>query len=188
MTSNKMISYDIPEKTLSSELIYKGKAFSLYSDLVLLPDGRQTKKDVVLYPEAVAVLAFNEEKKIVLEKQYRYSVKQFLYEIPAGKLDDPKEDPLEAAKRELLEETGFLAGKLTYLFSYFPAVGYSTEKIYVFKAENLNLKKQDLDEDEFIEVFFYSIDKVLNMIKNGEIMDAKTILSVLYYVKFFEKR
>ncbi len=184
MTSNNKISSNILEKTLLSELIYRGKAFSIYSDTVLLPDGRQTNKDVVKYPEAVAILAFNDDKKIILEKQYRYSVKQCLYEIPAGKIDNPEEEPIQAARRELLEETGFISEKLTYLFSYFPAVGYSTERIYVFKAENLKLAEQSPDEDEFIEVLFYSIDEVMNMIRDGIIMDAKTILSVLYYINF----
>ncbi|MCX7820634.1 MAG: NUDIX hydrolase [Brevinematales bacterium] len=187
MTSSRMTSDKIPEKTLSSEIIYKGKAFSLYSDIVLLPDGRNAKKDIVNYPEAVAILAFQGDK-IILERQYRYSVKNFLYEIPAGKIDNPEENPIDAAKRELLEETGFVSDKLTYLFSYFPAVGYSTEKIHLFKAENLKLEKQHLDEDEFIEVLFFKIEDVVDMIKNGEIMDAKTILGVLYYINFFYKK
>ncbi len=181
MTSNKMTSDNIPEKTISSYKIYQGKAFSLYSDLVLLPDGRTTKKDVVSYPEAVAILAFNEEGKIILEKQYRYSVKDFVYEIPAGKIDNQEENPENAARRELLEETGFYAHQITYLFSYFPAVGYSTEKIHVYKAETLEQKSRNLDEDEFIDIAFISPEELYKMITNGEIKDAKTIISFLYW-------
>jgi len=178
---------DKKEETLSSELIYKGKSFSFYSDLIKLPDGRTAKRDYVKYPEAVVIIPFLDEKNIIFEKQYRYPVLNFLYELPAGKIDDIEETKIEAAQRELLEETGYRAKNLEYLISYYPAVGYSSEIIHVFKASDLTKEEQLLDEDEFIETITFSLEESLEMIKKKEIKDAKTILSLLYYITFCQK-
>lgn len=185
MKSSNPTSNEMKEERISSKIIHKGKAFSFCSDLVRLPDGNTTVKDYVKYPEAVAILAFLDERKIILERQYRYPVGRLLYEIPAGKIDDPSETKENAAKRELLEETGFIAKRLRHLFSYLPAVGYSTEIIHVFEARELQKSSKDPDADEFIEVVYFDFDEVLNKIKSSEILDAKTIISVLFYERFF---
>ncbi len=184
MKLSNPLSDNYKEETLSSELIYKGKSFSFFTDSVKFPDGRMAKRDYVNYPEAVVIIAFPEKEKIILERQYRYPVKKILYELPAGKIDNNEENKFEAAKRELLEETGFRAKNFKYLFSYFPAVGYSTEKIHVFTATELTREKQNLDDDEAIEVEIFSLEQCLQMIKNKEIEDAKTILSILFYQTF----
>jgi ADP-ribose pyrophosphatase len=185
--SNNYISDDKTEVLVSSETIYKGKAFSFCSDIVKLPNGKMARKDYVKYPQAVAILAFLNDKRIILEKQFRYPVGKLLYEIPAGKIDDPLEPKEKAAERELLEETGFKANRMEYLFSYFPAVGYSSEVIHVFKAAEITKESQDLDEDEFIDVISMELDEVVEKIKNHEIEDAKTIISILYFCTFCRK-
>ncbi|MGC8765143.1 MAG: NUDIX hydrolase [Brevinematia bacterium] len=185
MKSNNHLLNESIEQTISSELIYKGKSFSFFTDTVRFWDDRIIKRDYVNYPEAVVILAFLDNEKVILERQYRYPVKKLLYELPAGKIDNFEETKIEAAQRELLEETGYKASNLEYLISYFPAVGYSTERIHVFKATELIKEKQLLDEDEVIEIEIFSIDDCLKMIRKNEIEDAKTILSILYYNTFY---
>lgn len=179
MRSNKPISNNLPEKTVSRTELYRGRSFSFYSDEVLLPNGKKSVKDYVKYPEAVAILPFVSKDEIILVRQFRYSIGKTIYEIPAGKIDDPKENKQKAAGRELLEETGYQAKKMKYLFSYYPCAGYSTEMIHIFRAEDLVQKEQDPDDDEFIQPETVPFHKALEWVRSGKIVDSKTIIALL---------
>lgn len=179
MRSNSPTSSKLAEKTVSRTELYRGKSFSFHTDEVLLPDGRKGRRDYVKYPEAVAILPFVDRDRIILVRQYRYSLGKAIYEIPAGKIDDPKEKKQKAAVRELLEETGHLAKKMKYLFSYYPCAGYSTEKIHIFRAEGLQPGKQNTDEDEFIQLETVSFRRALDWVRSGRIEDSKTIIALL---------
>ncbi len=168
------------EETIESRLIYDSGSYSFFSDKIKLPDGGVVDKNYVKYPEAVAIIPFINENEIILVEQYRYPIKLVTLEIPAGKIDNPNEARHEAALRELLEETGYRAESLEYLFSYFPCPGYSTEILHIHTAHGLIKETQCLDRDEFIYVKISKLDEVLNMIRKGEIVDSKTIISILY--------
>lgn len=159
---------------VESKLIYKGRAFSLFSDKITY-NNRTMTKDVVNYPDAVAVIPIIDKNKFVLIKQFRYPVKDELIEVPAGKLEEG-EDVIEGARRELEEETGYRAGKLKKIYEYYPAVGYSSEKIHIVLATNLTLHQKNLDEDEFTEVVILDYDEIMKMIRENQIKDAKTII------------
>lgn len=164
-------------RVVESNLIYKGKAFSFYSDRIEY-NNKVMSKDFVLYPDAVAVLPVLDKDKFVMIKQFRYPVKEELLEIPAGKLE-PGEDPLQGAIRELEEETGYRARKVKKIYEYYPAVGYSSEKIHVVVATDLEETQKNLDEDEFTEVVILSFDEIISMIEENRIKDAKTVLTFL---------
>ncbi|MCW4012592.1 MAG: NUDIX hydrolase [Candidatus Bathyarchaeota archaeon] len=168
------------EKTISSTLIKKGKHFSFYNDQVVLPNGRETERNIVKHPGAVAIIAVHEDE-IVLIKQYRYATEKYLLEIPAGTLE-PCEDPYQCAVRELQEETGYAASSWSRLFQSYMVPGYSDEILYFFLAEGLTSVKANPEDDEDIEVRRYGVDEVLNMIESNEIEDAKTIMAVLSYL------
>lgn len=179
MRSSKATSSNLPEKTLSKTELHRGRSFSFFSDEVLLPNGKKGVKDYVKYPEAVAILPFVDSENIVLVRQFRYAVGKTIYEIPAGKIDDPKESKQKAAGRELREETGYHAKKMRYLFSYYPCAGYSTEMIHIFRADGLTQKEQSPDEDEFIQPEIVPFRKALEWVNSGKIVDSKTIIAIL---------
>jgi ADP-ribose pyrophosphatase len=166
---------------IESREIYRGRAFSFYSDRIVY-NGKEMVKDYVAYPEAVAIIPVYGDRFILIG-QFRYSIRQYIYEIPAGKMEKG-ENPEECAIRELEEETGFRARRVEKLFEYYPAVGYSSEKIHVFVAYDLVETSKNLDEDEFTDVKLFSYDEVVNMIRRNEIRDAKTIIAFLWYDKF----
>ncbi|MDH7479581.1 MAG: NUDIX hydrolase, partial [Syntrophomonadaceae bacterium] len=139
------------EETIDSKRIFTGKMVSLRVDRVKLPSGQTATREVVEHPGAVALIAVNQQGEMVLVKQYRQPVGKVLLEIPAGKLQ-PGEDPVECARRELLEETGYAAGGLELLTAYYTTPGFSDEKMYLFLATELAEGKAALDEDEFLEV------------------------------------
>ncbi len=159
--------------------IYEGKilGLSIY-DLVI--EGRKVKREMIEHRGAAAILAFDEKNKLILVKQHRYP-HGYVIEIPAGTLEK-KEDPKKCAFRELEEETGYSAKKMTPLITYYPSIGYNTEAIHCFVASELK-KNTDLklDEDEILSVVKMDFKKVITMIKNGKIQDSKTICAVLTY-------
>lgn len=168
---------DFTEKLLASRTVHEGNIVKLRVDTVALPDGRSGTREVVEYAGAVAVVPVNENKELLLVRQYRHAVGKTLLEIPAGKLE-PEEDPETCAQRELLEETGFEAGHLERLFSFFSTPGFTTEKLHLFLAAQLKLGKQNLDEDEFIDVVTVPLKQALEMIWSGEICDGKSIAGI----------
>jgi ADP-ribose pyrophosphatase len=168
------------EETISSTLLQKGKSFSFYHDKVRLPNGRETERNIVKHPGAVAIIAIQDDE-VVLLKQYRYATGKYLLEIPAGTLEEG-EDPYQCAVRELQEETGYAASSWNKLFQCYMVPGYSDEILYFYLAEGLTNIGSNPEDDEDIEIKRYGIEEVLDLIEKNEIMDAKTIMGVLSYL------
>lgn len=167
------------ERQLSSERIFDGKVLHVYRDVAALPNGRTSDREVIRHVGAVAVVPLTEAGEVICVRQYRYAPGKVLLEIPAGKLDSKQEDHVEAALRELREETGARCEKLTYLGPLYPAVGYSDELIDMYVAEGLTLGETDPDEDEFIDVVRIPLEELVDMILRGEVPDAKTQAALL---------
>jgi ADP-ribose pyrophosphatase len=167
------------EERISGEVVYAGKFFKVYKDVVRLPDGTQGMRDYLRHPGAVAIVALTAEGHVVLERQYRYPLGRDLVEIPAGKLEQG-EAHLETGKRELLEETGYTAANWTYLGMVHNAVGYSDEGIELWLATGLTRGQANLDEGEFLEVFTLPFDEALAMAADGRISDVKTIIGLFW--------
>lgn len=173
---------DFKEEKVSSRLVYEGKILSLYVDDVRLPDGKGSKRECVRHCGGAAVL-FVKDGKVALVKQYRYLYGKEIYEIPAGKMDKG-EQPKASAQRELLEETGYRA-EIKHLLDIYPSPGYTDEIIHIFVAEGGEYVGEKLDEGEYLNCEFFTVDSVLKMIEDGEITDAKTVSAVYKYL--FEK-
>ena len=168
------------EETISSKLLHKGRNFSFKTDTVQLKNGKQTTRDIVEHPGAVAIIPIQGEE-IALIQQYRYAAGKTLLEIPAGTLE-PGEDPLACAVRELREETGYAASNWDKLLSCYMAPGYSSEVIHFYVAEGLNQIGGTPEEDEDIEVVLKGFNETLVMIEENIIEDAKTIIGILAYL------
>ena len=169
---------DHKEKMISSKRIYEGRIINLRVDTVTLPNGKTSKREIVEYAGAVAVVPMNKNGELLLVRKYRYAVGQTLLEIPAGKIE-PGEDYAVSAGRELLEETGFTASNLKPLISFYSTPGFTNEQIHLFLATDLKLKKQKLDDDEFIDVVTVTLKQALEMIWSGKICDAKSVAGIL---------
>jgi ADP-ribose pyrophosphatase len=166
------------EKTLESKRVYEGRIINLRLDSVVLENGNTAMREVVEHPGAVGIVALKENGDIVMVKQYRKAVEQVLLELPAGKLEQG-ENPLDCAARELTEETGYTAGDLRYLVSFYTSPGFSNEIMHMFLATNLKEGKNDPDDDEMVETVEISRDRAMDMILKGEIKDGKTIAGIL---------
>ena len=174
------------EVITNTRYAYSGRLLKLQVAKVKLPNGRETTREIVEHPGAVAVLPLLDSTRILVTKQYRAAARKHLVEIPAGTLE-PAESPLSCAKRELAEETGYTAKQLRKLFSCYLAPGYSTEKIHFFLARRLVRTKAKQAEDESITVRAMSLHEGLRAIDRGAIQDAKTICG-LYYLATHRKR
>lgn len=163
----------------SKKQAYECKIFTVWEEDVLLPDGKTVKQSWIDHKPTVAVVALNAQNEILLIRQFRNATKQMLLEIPAGSMDNGPESAVECARRELAEETGFRAGKLTELFAGFLLPGYCNEYMYFFLAEDLAFEPLKPDEDEFIEVIPTSFDKAFDLLHHGKIPDAKTALGLM---------
>lgn len=170
---------NLEEKYLSRTEIYDGTVLKVVKDKVLLPDGKEAFREFCLHIGAVCVIAVTSEGKILMERQYRYAHRRVFFEIPAGKLDYKGEDLREAAQRELREETGATAGKLTYLGHISTSPALIDERIALFLAEDLSFGERELDEDEFLDVEEVELDKLVDMVMSGEIEDSKTQIAIL---------
>jgi len=166
------------EKTLESKRVYEGRIINLRLDSVVLENGNTAMREVVEHPGAVGIVALKENGDIVMVKQYRKAVEQVLLELPAGKLEQG-ENPLDCAARELTEETGYTAGDLRYLVSFYTSPGFSNEVMHMFLATDLKEGKNDPDDDEMVETVEISRDRAMDMILKGEIKDGKTIAGIL---------
>ncbi|WP_276905808.1 NUDIX hydrolase [Peptoniphilus duerdenii] len=173
---------EIIERTIKSEKVYSGKILSVKLSTVELPDQKYSKREIVLHDNAVAVVAIHDDK-ILLVKQYRISVDKIIYEVPAGMIEHD-ENPKDAALRELEEETGYRAKNIEYLTEFYSTPGFCTEKLSIFYAKDLEFVGQNLDEGENLEVVEMPLEEAMSMIESGEIMDGKTISSILFYDKF----
>jgi ADP-ribose pyrophosphatase len=181
-----------PAKVVSSVLAYEVPLFKVFTDQVLEKGAdKPVRRDIIRHNGSVVVLAVDNSKSkkdplIVIERQYRHAAGQFLYEIPAGKVDEG-EDRLAAAKRELIEETGFRAKKWTKLTRYFASPGFLGEWMQVFLAEGLITGKAKPEADEKIEIYQIRLSEILRLIERGEIRDGKTLVSVMLYARLRKK-
>ena len=161
------------EKTLKEKEIFDGKIIRVHLDDVELDDGTKTFREVVEHSGGVCVVALTDEDELLMVRQYRYPFHRELLEVPAGKLE-VGEDPLEAGKRELEEETGHVAGEFHKLGVFYPTPGYCGEIIHLYAAWNLTETHMHLDEGEFLEVEKIPLENAVDMVMNGEIPDGKT--------------
>ncbi|GAF66736.1 putative phosphohydrolase [Bacillus sp. TS-2] len=175
------------EKTISKKEIYKGKIINLQLEEVQLPNGNTSSREIVKHPGAVGVIALTKDYKIIMVRQYRKALEKILIEIPAGKLD-AGEKPIDCAKRELEEETGYHATSLEYIVSFYTSPGFADEKIYLYFAEHLTTGVKKPDEDEFLDLLEVSLEEAEQMIENEEIHDAKTIYAVSYVKGLLEAK
>lgn len=169
----------LEEEFLKREQIYDGRVLNVVCDTVRLPDGKEATRELCLHIGAVAVLPLLSDKTVILEKQYRHAHGRVMLEIPAGKLNSKDEDRLEAAKRELREETGAVAKKWTELGMLIPTPAIVNEKIWMFLAEDIEFTDTELDDDEFIDVVRIPLDELCKMVMRGEVADAKTQICAL---------
>lgn len=167
------------EKQISREEIFKGVAMHLVRDRIELPDGSESLREISLHNGASAVLPLLPDNRVIMVKQYRYAHGKVMLEIPAGKLDTPDEPHLDAAKRELLEETGASAESYTYLGSIAPSPALLNEVIHIYMAEGISIGESHPDTGEFLEVEYYTLDELYKMVMSGEIDDAKTQIAIL---------
>ena len=170
---------DLTEKQISREKIYDGHILHVVRDTVELPNGKEAPREVCLHIGAVAVVPLTEDGCVIVEKQYRYPHSRVFLEIPAGKLDSKDEIPLEAARRELREETGAIAESFTYLGKFIPSPAILSEVIHLYLAEGLTFGERELDDDEFLEVEKIPLDTLYEMVMRGEIEDGKTQVGIL---------
>lgn len=167
------------EKCVKSTEIFKGKVVNLFLDEIELPNGEHSTREYIKHNGTVAVLPLDSDGNVYLVEQYRYPFGKVLTEIPAGKLDSPNEDHLEAAKRELREETGLTSDKITYLGEFIGSAAIIGETIYIYLAEELKSGEQDLDDDEFLNVFKMPLSELVGKVMSGEITDGKTVYAAL---------
>ena len=173
---------DFVEKTLEDQLIYDGAVVKLHKYTVALPNGQTAYREIVRHTGAVCVLPLTDDNEVICVRQFRFPFGKMLTELPAGKLDSPDEDPLEAARRELREETGAVAGKMTYLGDLYPSVAIFDENIRMYLATELSFGETDPDDDEFLDILRIPLDELVAQILRGEITDAKTQTAVLKVV------
>ena len=169
-------------KVLSSKVAYRGPAFWVTIDEVLEPSGLRTRRDIVHHSGSVVILVADDgcpEPKVLLERQYRHAAEQYLWELPAGR-KEKGEDELVAAKRELLEETGYSATKWKRILRFFASPGFLAEPMSVFLAQGLKKGKAQPEADEVISMRWLPLSRAVRMINHGTIRDAKTISSVLW--------
>jgi ADP-ribose pyrophosphatase len=180
------------ETLISSKVVYQGPLFRVLHDKLLEPGGKPSERDVIRHNGSVVILAVDKRKNkkdpwIVMEHQYRHAAKQFLWELPAGKLE-PGEDPLIGAQRELEEETGYRAKKWKPLVEYYGSPGFLGESMKVFLAEGLVAGDAHPEDDEDIEFRLVKLSEIVEMIEKGAIKDGKTLCSVLLYARRIAKK
>ncbi|MBQ7339556.1 MAG: NUDIX hydrolase [Clostridia bacterium] len=172
---------DFEEKTLESQRIYEGKILSLKKDKVLLPNGETSYREIVEHNGGSTVIA-EKDGKILLVSQFRYAYKEQIWEIPAGKIDKG-ETPDKTAIRELEEECGYRAGSVKLLFEVYPTPGYTSEKIYIYKASDLVKTQTHFDDDENLTSKWFTKEELADMISKGVIKDGKTLIALLFVLK-----
>jgi ADP-ribose pyrophosphatase len=191
-SASKKTSSKRPEvEVISSKLSYEGPLFRVYTDEIL-ENGRRVMRDVVRHNGSIVVLAIDDTKSkrdplIVMERQYRHAAKEYLLEVPAGKMEEG-EDPLAGAKRELLEETGFRAARWRKLVRYFASPGFLGEWMQVYIAEGLTVGEAQPEYDEQLEIEMIPLSKLLGMIEEGKVHDGKTLISVMLYDRLRQRQ
>lgn len=172
----------LPDYLANSKVAYDGKRFKVVTTHQVGHSGKQRLREIVVHPGAVLILPLLSDGRVVMIKNFRVSVNKYLWELPAGTLEIG-EPPLECAKRELIEETGYEGGEFIFLTDYFTSPGMCNERMYTYVAKNLTLKQQQLEDGEYIEVSLLTWDEINAYIDSGEIEDAKTLLTLLLWQK-----
>ncbi len=170
---------ELVEKKVARKEIYNGKVLKVVCDDVLLPNGEKNIREFCLHVGGVCIIPILPDGRVIMERQFRYAHGRVFFEIPAGKLDYPDEDILSAAERELREETGAVAGKMTFLGAIDTTPALINEKIYLYMAEDLVFTEKELDEDEFLTTEYVTLSELYGMVMKGEIRDAKTQIAIL---------
>jgi ADP-ribose pyrophosphatase len=172
-------------KVISSKIAYKGKVFNVFTDTLIEPGGHRNVRDIIRHNGSVVILAVDESKNpadpdVILERQYRHAAGQFLIELPAGSRD-AGEAPLAAAKRELIEETGYRAKRWTMLLRYFASPGFLGEWMQIYLARDIRQGEAKLEEDENLEVFRMPLSEAMKLVAEGKIHDGKTLVGLSLY-------
>lgn len=176
------MNYDshLIETEVSSETVFKGALLQVRKDIVQLPNQAESVREYIVHPGAVVILAFLDNGSLLFERQFRYPLRRVFLELPAGKID-PGEAILDTARRELLEETGYVASSWEYLGVMHPCIGYSDERIEIFEARGLKLTgEKQLDHNEFLDVIELAPAAAKEAVWKGEITDAKSITALFW--------
>jgi ADP-ribose pyrophosphatase len=171
------------EKTLSSEVIFEGRAVKLRVDTVMVPSGRETTREIVEHSECVAIVAIDADDNVLLVSQFRKPIEKELLEIPAGCIE-PGEDPATAVRRELQEETGYFPEKLQQLGGSYSSPGYCTEYLYLYLATDLIPSSLTADDTEDISLIRMPTDQIPSLVTSGKICDAKSIAGLLTFLEY----
>ncbi|MGI6709895.1 MAG: NUDIX hydrolase [Bacilli bacterium] len=174
------------EKQVKKKYVFMGKVFKARDDEVALCNQKTVNREVIEHPGGACAIVVNKNDEIFLVKQYRYALSEMTFEIPAGKLEK-NEKPLDCILRELIEEVGVKAKTINFLGEYYPSPGISNEKIYIFYTDDFETTKNNLDENEFLDVELIKISEVIEMIDSGKIKDMKTVVAVLKYITLKNK-
>lgn len=172
----------LKEVKVDGETAYEGHFLKVQRDTVRLPDGKTSKREYIRHPGAVVILPLFDDGSILLERQFRYPLNDVFIEYPAGKID-PNEDPLECAKRELQEETGYTAHEWQFVCTIHNAIAYSDEHLDIFLARGLIAGESKLDEGEFLETFKATVPEMLGWIREGKVTDVKTVIGTFWLEK-----
>lgn len=175
-------SQDLTETQVSSRNVFDGELLHVYQDQARMPDGKVKVREYITHPGAVVIIPLLDNGELVLERQHRYPLHRDFFELPAGKIDQD-EEPLSCAKRELLEETGYIAHNWRYLATLHPCIGYSDEKLIYYLATGLTLREANLDEGEHLEVFTLPLKTALEWVKAGKITDNKSVSGLFWAEK-----
>ena len=174
----------LTETTIQTDPVFRGNFLAVNRDVARLPDGSTSTREYVLHPGASAMIAIADDERILIERQFRYSMGRVYVEIPAGKID-PGETSIETARRELLEETGYEAGRWGFLTQLHPAIGFSNELMDLFLARDLIQRAQKLDQEEFLELDWVTLGWLMDEVRAGRLPDAKTQLATHWLDKMF---
>ncbi|WP_413560012.1 NUDIX domain-containing protein [Bdellovibrio sp. HCB209] len=172
----------LEEKTISSRQVFKGRFLKIEQDQVQAPNGKIYHREYILHPGAAMMIPLLPNGNVVMVHQYRHAVKQVMLEFPAGKRDRG-EDSLVTAKRELSEETGYIANDWKFLTAIHPVIGYSNEQIDLYLAKDLSKTQQQLDEGEFLEVIEIAPQELMSLIQQGKVTDVKTQIGAFWLDK-----
>jgi ADP-ribose pyrophosphatase len=172
----------LKETRIDGELAYDGSFLKVRRDRVRLPDGAETQREFICHPGAVVILPLFDDGSVLLERQFRYPLGRVFIEYPAGKIDQG-EDPLACAKRELQEETGYTASDWRFLCTIHNAIAYSDEHLDLYLARGLTAGEAKLDDGEFLETFRASVPEMLEMVRNGQVTDVKTVIGTFWLEK-----